>query len=229
MCWWLLGRIGVERLRDRLWLVVLFGFSTQILWITTRGGVWHTGQLIATLLTFGCLIELWGARRAWVVGLLAGAAFLTRAPVAFAMPFFALLLWPEAGRVPATVRSLLRAIPWRRWAVLTAAFLPAIVFFFAYNAIRFGSPLESGYALATLPDWLEALRAQGLFSIAHIPMNLDLSVRPSAQHRRRSAVLQAGRSGNVRVHHEPGAACSRCGPTGAIGGPGGWPARRWPS
>ncbi len=66
------------------------------------------------------------------------------------------------------------AIPWRRWVVLTAAFLPAIVFFFAYNAIRFGSPLESGYALATLPDWLEALRAQGLFSIAHIPMNLDL-------------------------------------------------------
>ena len=35
--WWLLGRVGVERLRDRLWLAVLLGFSTQILWITTRG------------------------------------------------------------------------------------------------------------------------------------------------------------------------------------------------
>ena len=51
MCWMLLGRIGVGRLRDRLWLTVLFGFSTQILWVTTRGGVWHTGQLIATILT----------------------------------------------------------------------------------------------------------------------------------------------------------------------------------
>ena len=39
---------------------VLFGFSTQILWVTTRGGVWHTGHLIATILTFACLIELWG-------------------------------------------------------------------------------------------------------------------------------------------------------------------------
>ena len=29
MCWWLLGRVGVERLSDRLWLVVLFGFSTR--------------------------------------------------------------------------------------------------------------------------------------------------------------------------------------------------------
>ena len=60
MCWWLLGRIGVARLVDRLWLAVLFGFSTQILWVTTRGGVWHTGHLVATILTFACLIELSG-------------------------------------------------------------------------------------------------------------------------------------------------------------------------
>ena len=55
-----MGRIGVRRLVDRGWLVLLFGFSTQILWVTTRGGVWHTGHLIATILTFACLIELWG-------------------------------------------------------------------------------------------------------------------------------------------------------------------------
>ncbi len=39
--------------------------------------------------------------------------------------------------------------------------------------MRFGTPFESGYALATLPPFLEAQRAKGLFSIAHIPMNLD--------------------------------------------------------
>ena len=100
MCWWLVGRLGVSRLRDRFWLALLFGFSTQILWITTRGGVWHTGQLIATLLTFGCLLELWGKRRAWLIGLLAGAAFLTRAPLAFAVPFYALLLVPALADRP---------------------------------------------------------------------------------------------------------------------------------
>ena len=167
MCWWLLGRIGVERLRDRLWLTVLFGFSTQILWITTRGGVWHTGHLIATILTFGCLLELWGARRAWLVGLLAGAAFLTRAPLAFAIPFYALLLWPrDAG-----LTTL--AIPWRRWTWLAVGVAPAIVGFFAYNQVRFGSPFESGYALATLPDWLERQRGLGLFALAHVSMNID--------------------------------------------------------
>lgn len=164
LCWILLGRIGIERLRDRFALTVLFGFSTQILWVTTRGGVWHTGQLIATILTFACLIELWGGRRAWLVGLLAGAAFLTRAPLALAIPFYALLVMG-----PAPIRSL----PWRTWAWLALGVLPSVVFFFAYNQVRFGTPFESGYALATLPGFLEQRRELGLFSLAHLPMNID--------------------------------------------------------
>lgn len=164
MCWWLVGRIGVARLRDRFWLALLFGFSTQILWVTTRGGVWHTGHLVATILTLGCLIELWGSRRAWLIGLLAGAAFLTRAPLAFAVPFYALLLVERPGSW---------SIPWRRWIWLIVGVVPAIVVFFAYNQIRFGTPLESGYGLATLPGFLEKQREQGLFSLAHVPMNLD--------------------------------------------------------
>ncbi len=92
LCWWLMSRIGVRSLVDRLWLAILFGFSTQIWWVTTRGGVWHTGHLVAALLTFAALIELEGRRRSWLIGLLAGAAFLTRAPLAFAIPFYALFL-----------------------------------------------------------------------------------------------------------------------------------------
>ena len=164
LCWMLLGRIGVRRLVDRFALVVLFGFSTQILWVTTRGGVWHTGHLIATILTLICLIELWGHQRAWLVGLVAGAAFLTRAPLAFAIPVYALLLVDRNGAW---------AIPWRRWILLAAGVAPAIVGFLAYNQIRFGTPFESGYALATLPPFLEQLRQQGLFSIAHLGMNLE--------------------------------------------------------
>ena len=179
LCWWLLGRIGVPRLVDRLWLVILFGFSTQILWVTTRGGVWHTGHLVATILTFGCLIELWGTRRAWLVGLLAGAAFLTRAPLAFAVPFYALMLLDSASAraVPDVVGGYVararHAIPWRAWTWLAIGVAPAIIGFFAYNQIRFGTPQESGYALATLPPFLEAQRERGLFSIVHVPMNID--------------------------------------------------------
>ena len=178
LCWMLLGRIGVRRLVDRIALTVLFGFSTQILWVTTRGGVWHTGQLIATILTFACLIELWGHQRAWLIGLLAGAAFLTRAPLAFAIPFYALMLDAAPG-LPGTeaaggyLRSAARSDRWRSWIGLALGVLPAILAFFAYNQVRFGSPWESGYALATLPEFLERQRALGLFALAHVPMNVD--------------------------------------------------------
>jgi len=202
LAWWVAGRMGVRQLRDRFGLVVLLGFGTQMWWVTTRGGVWHTGHLIAIILAMLMLAELFGKQRALLLGLLVGASFLTRAPVAFAGPALALwyLLrpvtgWPSATRAAGTVdeaavdggrdpddapdrdrsttRALLASLPWRQWVLLVVGFLPALAFFFFYNNARFGSPFESGYALATLPDWLENLRRQGLFSPVHIPMNLD--------------------------------------------------------
>jgi hypothetical protein len=169
LCWWLMSRIGVRSLVDRLFLAILFGFSTQIWWVTTRGGVWHTGHLVAAFLTFAVLIELEGRRRSWLIGLLAGAAFLTRAPLAFAIPFYALFL---VGELPRRDGSWLVPLA-RRWIGLALGVIPSLIVFFGYNAARFGSPLESGYQLAALPAWLEAIRAKGLFSTVHIPMNLD--------------------------------------------------------
>lgn len=169
--WWVAGLLGVRRPRDRYALFLLLGFSTPIWWVTTRGGVWHTGQLIATILTLLVLAELWGRQRALLLGLLLGAAFLTRPPLAFAAPALALwyLVVPSRGPWrPAELRNL----PWRAWVLLIAGFAPPLLFFFGYNAVRFGSPLESGYGLATLPAWLEELRANGLFSVVHVPMNL---------------------------------------------------------
>ena len=178
LCWMLLGRIGVKGIVDRLALAILFGFSTQILWVTTRGGVWHTGHLIATILTFGALIEVFGKQRAWLIGLLAGTAFLTRPPLAFAIPFYALMLdarptLPNTDVAGAYVRSVARSARYRGWILLALGVLPSLIAFFAYNQIRFGSPWESGYALATLPPFLEQLRRRGLFSLAHLSMNID--------------------------------------------------------
>jgi hypothetical protein len=176
LAWWVAGRIGVVRLRDRLILVVLLGFSTQIWWVTTRGGVWHTGHLIATILTLLLIAELFGRRRALLMGLLIGADFLTRAPVAFVTPIVALWLvpgWPDAIGRGRALAGRVAALPWRSWAWLAAGLAPSLVFFFWYNAARFGSPFESGYGLATLPEWLQNLRNQGLFSLSHVSMNLD--------------------------------------------------------
>jgi hypothetical protein len=186
LVWVLAERIGVARVRDRALLAILFGFSTQIWWVTTRGGVWHTGHLVASILTLLVLIELFGRRRLLLVGLLGGAAFLTRAPVLFAMPFYgfwALLDDPAPGQFDArflairerlaSLRAAVSGLPIREWVLLTAGFLPSMLFYLWYNAVRFGSPFESGYGTASLPAFLEAQRQLGLFSPAHLGMNLD--------------------------------------------------------
>jgi hypothetical protein len=177
MAMWLAGRVGVRPLSDRLWLAILLGFSTQIWWVTTRGGVWHTGHLIATFLMLAALIEVFGRRRPLLLGLLAGAAFLTRAPLAFAIPFFALVIPRLEVDSPAQPGSRgwldPRTWPIEGWVGVAFGVLPALAFFFWYNEVRFGSIFESGYALATLPPWLAAVRAEGLFSTGHLGMNLD--------------------------------------------------------
>ena len=176
LAWWVSGRIGAAKLRDRFAMAVLLGFSTQIWWVTTRGGVWHTGHLIATILTLLLLAEMFGRKRASLMGLLVGAAFLTRAPVAFAAPAVALWLISSEGidgLRHGSIGSRIAALPWRQWVLLGLGLLPALAFFFWYNVARFADPLESGYAMATLPQWLQNLRDQGLFSTAHIPMNLE--------------------------------------------------------
>ena len=185
LAWILVARLGVARLPHRLALAVLFGFSTQIWWVTTRGGVWHTGHLVASALTLLVLIELLGRRRLLLVGLLGGAAFLTRAPLLFALPLYgawALLETPRPGvpaafvrprRVAGSAGAALRDLPVREWFLLTLGVVPSLLFSFWYNAVRFGSALESGYGMASLPAFLEAQRRIGLFSVLHLGRNLD--------------------------------------------------------
>ena len=158
-------RFGGDGLRDQLWLTALFAFSTPLVTITTRGGPWHQGQLLATICSLAAILEASGRGRGLLLGALGGAAFLARAPTLLALPLYA---WAAAGGQ--TRPSAGNAA--RGAALVGAGAAPAVAFALWYNAARFGSPLESGYGLATLPPFLEVLRGQGLFSLAHVPRNL---------------------------------------------------------
>jgi hypothetical protein len=160
----LLRRVARLTQRDRIWLVTFFGFSTPLWWLVLNGGVWHEAQILATLVTLAFLIEAFGPRRPIVLGLLLGAAFLSRTPVFLAAPFAAWAVTRDPGNVQVRLK---------RVGTVAIAAAPAVAFFLWYNASRFGSPFESGYGLTVLPPFLEAQRAQGLFSILHVPMNLD--------------------------------------------------------
>ena len=167
-----LGYVVISRfdggaLRDRLWVTALFAFSTPLVTITARGGPWHQGQYLATICSLLAILEASGRRRGLLLGLLGGAGFLARAPVLLALPLYS---WATAaiGAARPSARRLVRAA-----ALVAAGALPALAFALWYNAARFGSVAESGYGIAALPPFLEALRGQGLFSLSHVPRNVD--------------------------------------------------------
>lgn len=176
--WLVLERVGVARAIDRAWLALLFAITTPLMWVTIRGGVWHESQVLATGLTMLVLVELTGRRRPLLVGLAAGAAFLTRAPLAMAIPVYALMLVPDEGwraiKRPGTVLTdRIRVLPWRGWLLLAVGTAPSLCVFVWYNVARFADPLQTGYGLALISDFLERRRELGLFSLAQVPQNLD--------------------------------------------------------
>ncbi len=175
LAWWVSGRIGVARLRDRLAMAVLLGFSTQVWWITTRGGVWHTGHLIAMILTLFLLAEMFGQRRPVLMGLLVGAGVPdpgARGVRRAGAGVVAAACGP--GRIgPARAPRLAGSTAVARVGTAGArgGTRGAVLLLVQRHPVR--DPLESGYALAALPPWLEALREQGLFSLSHVSMNVD--------------------------------------------------------
>lgn len=169
-----LGSVVISRfdggvLRDRLWVTALFAFSTPLVTITARGGPWHQGQLLATICSLLAILEASGRRRGLLLGALGGAGFLARAPVLLALPLYTWAAKTATGGDPRpATRSLARGA-----ALVAAGTLPALGFALWYNAARFGSLAESGYGIAALPPFLETLRGEGLFSLVHVPRNID--------------------------------------------------------
>ena len=122
---------------------LLLGFSTQIWWVTTRGGVWHTGQLIATMLTLALPHRAVGQPPGVAHRAAGGRRVPDPGAARLRVPFYALLLAGDAVWEP-------RRWPWRSWSDAGGRRrCRRSSFFFWYNAARFGSPFESGYALAT--------------------------------------------------------------------------------
>lgn len=174
LVWVLVGRLGVGRPAPRLLLTVLFGFGTVLWNITLRGGVWHTAEIVATGCTLWALVECQReSPRAVAIGLLGGFAFLSRAVLVLALPYYA---WVVVGR-PSSLRQVRDSLEAHRRSVarLAVTFVPFLLFTLWYDWARFGSAWETGYSLATLPPFLRAARDQGLFSLVHVPMNLRLT------------------------------------------------------
>lgn len=164
----LLKRLGIADRDKRLWLCGLFFLGTVYLTTLAIGRSWYLAHISATMFLLLGINEGLGMKRAWLIGLWLGCAFLTRASLLFALPFFLWALWPTEHEPTRRLTHGLRTL-----AELLAGLSLPLFFYGWYNYARFGSALETGYGHAILgaPVLAEALR-YGLFSPVHIPKNL---------------------------------------------------------
>jgi hypothetical protein len=155
--------LGVDELGPRAWLTVLTLGGTSFLASAVLNSTYFTEHAVSFTLVTWALVLAFEKRLPLVAGVLIGLAALTRAPNA-------LIVIPVAF---VYIRGMPLSEAARRWAWLALGALPGIALVFLYNAVRFGSPLDSGYGPQILVDpTLIAARNVGLFSLAHLPKNL---------------------------------------------------------
>lgn len=173
--------------RDDLVLAALFAFGTVYFFTAEQGTVWYAAHVVGTALATLYLHAALDAERPVLAGLLLGLGFLTRTPLVFAAPLFI----AEAVRVctPASVPSPAgrgclaalgaqwRALDRRRCAGLLGAFLAPcaglVALALAYNALRFGSVGDFGYAHLEIA-WQARVHKWGLFHYHYLGRNLGV-------------------------------------------------------
>ena len=146
---------------DNLWLTTLFGLGSVHWYMATIGSVWFVGQ-ICTVTFVALAVWLAVVRPSpWLAGLALGLAVAARPTV--------LLTWPLLVGIAAMhLRQPDGAIAWRawvRWAAFSALPIALVVAsLLAYNAARFGNPLDFGYLTENVAEQLaDNLRVYGQF------------------------------------------------------------------
>jgi hypothetical protein len=162
----LLRRLQIPSDRHRF-LLALFFCGTIYLSALFVGRSWFLAHILATTLLLFAILEALSRRRAWLIGVWLGLAFLTRGPTIFSIPFFIWMLMPADGSWSQPRWVLAQA------AKMSLGLVVPLLFYAYYNYARFGNALETGYAYAIVgsPVLASALK-YGLFSPAHLPKNL---------------------------------------------------------
>jgi hypothetical protein len=137
---------------------VLSAAGTTLFFSSVDGRAWFAAHAVA--MPFLCAAFYLAARGGtpWLLGVAIGLAALSRLPIAVATPALALLLARRAGT------------PFPRVLIgVIAGGLPFAAVYVAYNLIRWGTPIDIGYAILAEGDWFFS---HGLFSLFYLPRHL---------------------------------------------------------
>ncbi|WP_350334266.1 hypothetical protein [Coralliovum pocilloporae] len=166
--------LGLNR-RGSLWLTAALIFGSPVLFVVLRADmVWFYAQSIAFLLVTAALYEALHRKRLLLIGLYIGLAFLTRQMSVFYAPLM-LVMVMDPGR---TVFRIDREVLWKT-LLIGLPIAAAILAYFGYNWVRFGSVTETGYRYLIDPNLglvegdiiASRLNTIGLFSTDYVLFN----------------------------------------------------------
>ena len=151
------------------WIAAFTAFGSLLFYVSVFGDMYYLAHVEAFLALTLFLLEWTGRRRPLALGGLLTVAFLARpTTVLAAVPFGLVLLWKQRSKLRGAARTAL---------AFGLPIVGGVVFYGWFNWLRFGSPLESGYAISSLVEpALQARRALGVFSVLQIPENLRLAL-----------------------------------------------------
>jgi len=158
--------------KDALWLVLLFAFGTNHLWVGINGRAWFVSQVLTvTMLEIGTLAVLksWSP---WAIGTCLALAITARPNSLMFWPFpfaISLQILQENG----IKFDLKKQVAWIVKSALPMVF--AVTGLLLYNYVRFGNFMDFGYTLLNGdPTIVENARTFGIFSTHFIAHNLEV-------------------------------------------------------
>lgn len=171
--WWrIFAHLEIER-ETIVWVLLALAFGSPLYHISIRADrVWFYAQSINFLLLTLALHEVIRGGRLVLAGIFLGLAFLSRQMTILLAPFlFVLALRPDEKLISFNVEYIKKALKFGM------PILISIGAYLAYNEVRFGDPLETGYKFIANPNVLhisvinERLLHHGLFSKDYFVFN----------------------------------------------------------
>jgi hypothetical protein len=149
------------KFKHALTLSLLLALGTNHWYLASVGSAWYLALIVAVFFSLLSLLELFGKKRYFLIGLLIGAAYWSRLPVFLSLAFPLLLI---IKREKTKLQPIL---------LLFLGCSIFIILNFSYNFARFNTIFDIAY-LKIPGIMLEKDFQYGLFSFKNIPKHLKL-------------------------------------------------------
>ncbi len=146
--------------KSALLLTYVFLFGSQIIGIITEPCYSFFAHVITLVLLTAILLEFESNKRPVILGLLLSAILSTRPTAGFVFIPIIYHFYKNSGK-DRTINI----------ASFMSPIVTTILLLLWFNQIRFQNPLDNGYAINNIGNYLDVLRKEGIFSIGHIPSN----------------------------------------------------------